>query len=74
MTDQELSPAERYRAAKVRRQSPALDDFAALLPDSPAPESDDLLFRAVAALGVGAVFIGAAWWADRARAQREAKS
>ncbi|MEN9606423.1 MAG: hypothetical protein RL605_251, partial [Actinomycetota bacterium] len=31
MTDQELSPAERYRAAKVRRQSPALDDFAALL-------------------------------------------
>jgi uncharacterized membrane protein len=34
----------------------------------------DLLFRAVAALGVGAVFIGAAWWADRVRAQREAKS
>lgn len=31
----------------------------------------DLLFRAVAALGVGAVFIGAALWADRVRAQRE---
>jgi uncharacterized membrane protein len=30
----------------------------------------DLLFRAVAALGVGAVFIGAALWADRVRAKR----
>ncbi len=28
----------------------------------------DLLFRAAAALGVGAVLIGAAWWADRRRA------
>lgn len=31
----------------------------------------DLLFRAVAALGVGAVFIGAALWADRHRARQE---
>ena len=30
----------------------------------------DLLFRAVAALGVGAVFIGAALWADRVREKR----
>lgn len=34
----------------------------------------DLLFRAVAALGVGAVFIGAALWADRVRAKRENES
>lgn len=33
----------------------------------------DLLFRAVAALGVGAVFIGAAWWADRVRAKGGAR-
>jgi uncharacterized membrane protein len=32
----------------------------------------DLLFRAVAALGVGAVFIGAALWADRVREKRGA--
>lgn len=31
MDEPELSPAERYRAAKVRRQSPALDAFAAML-------------------------------------------
>jgi len=31
----------------------------------------DLLFRAIAALGVGAVFIGAALWADRHRARQE---
>lgn len=31
----------------------------------------DLLFRAVAALGVGAVFIGAALWADRHRAKTQ---
>lgn len=29
----------------------------------------DLLFRAVAALGVGAIFIAAAWWASRRRAE-----
>jgi uncharacterized membrane protein len=34
----------------------------------------DLLFRAVAALGVGAVFIGAALWADRHRARDEKDS
>lgn len=34
----------------------------------------DLLFRAVAALGVGAVFIGAALWADRHRARHEKDS
>lgn len=34
----------------------------------------DLLFRAIAALGVGAVFIGAALWADRHRARQERDS
>ena len=31
MTETELSPAERFRQAKIKRETPAFDDFTSLL-------------------------------------------